>query len=262
MRNRRLFTTLFVGLSLYALPQLPCPAAADAPPAKAAAEEKPEPNVARGKIVDALGNPVAGAVVTVDHTIYYNSNIVVKTARDGTYTVKIPTQGTYRVLATLTREFHGQKYKFDLHPDVTDDFASTDGAVRNFVWKLAGEKPEPLRGNYGSPVIGYTQPGDYSMEMTDIELTLTPDGTLIDGGKGEPITAKLKSTGDGWAIPDVPVGRYKITARHAPDNAKPAPIQIRLRNKGKFADALTADFENPNGTGLAIHRIEVEVKKP
>ena len=74
--------------------------------------------------------------------------------------------------------------------------------------------------------------------------------------------ARLKSTGDGWAIPDVPVGRYKITAHHAPENAKPTPIQIRLRNKGKFADALTADFENPNGTGLAIHRIEVEVKKP
>ena len=222
----------------------------------------PEPKVAKGKVTDSRGEPIAGAVVTVDNTLFYNSNVQMKSGKDGTYRIPVPQQGTYRVTATLLREYHGKKYKFDLHPDETDDFAGNDGAIRNFTWKLSGEKPEGQLGHYGSHVVAYTVPGDFSMQMTDIELTLTPDGPLIDGSKGEPITAKLKSTGDGFAVPDVPVGRYKITARHAPEDAKPSPVQVRLRNTGKFADALTATFENPNGTGLAIHPIEVDVKKP
>jgi hypothetical protein len=268
MRKNRLIVNVLVAASLCAGVTVPsfaedAPAAKSAPAAgKADQTPKAEPNVVKGKVVDSRGEPVAGAAVVIDHTLFYNSNVQIKSGKDGSYRIAVPQQGTFRVLASLTREYHGKKYKFDLHPDTTDDFVASDGAIRNFVWKLSGEKPEGLLGNYGSPVIAYTVPGDYSMQMTDIELTLTPDGALIDGSKGEPLTAKLKSTGDGWAIPDVPVGRYKITARHAPEGEKPTPIQVRLRNTGKFADSLTADFDNPNGTGLAIHRIDVEVKKP
>lgn len=238
------------------------PVRADETPAKVEKKEaKAEPKVVKGQIVDAKGQPVAGAQVVVDNTMFYNSNIVVKSGKDGTYRVPLTQQGTYRVVVSLTKEYHGKKYKFDLAPDETDDFVASDGAVRNFTWKLAGEKPDGL-GFYGGTVVGYTRPGDYDVQMTDIELTLTPDGELIDGSKGEAVTKKLVSTGDGPAIKDVPVGRYKITAKNAPEGAKAEALQIRLRNTGKFEASLTTDFATPHGPTMAINQIEVEVKKP
>jgi hypothetical protein len=263
-----LIVNMLIGASVCAANVLPL-RAADEAPAKAAAtataadkkEEKGEPKVVKGRVVDAKGEAVAGAVVTVDNTMFYNSNIVIKSGKDGTYRTQLTQQGTYRVVASLTREYHGKKYKFDLHPEVAEDFVASDGAVRNFVWKLAGEKPDGL-GHYGGTVVGYTRPGDYDVQMTDIELTLTPDGPLIDGSKGDAITRKLISTGDGWAVKDVPVGRYKITARNAPEGAKAEALQIRSRDTGKFEGSLRTDFATPNGPTMAINRIELEVKKP
>ena len=266
MPKNCLLACVLAGASLCATPLTLIHAADDDAAARKAptaekATEKAEANVVKGKVVDARGEPVAGATVTVDHTLFYNSNIQVKSGKDGTYRVQVP-QGSYRVTASLLREYHGKKYKFDLHPETVADFAGSDGAVRNFVWRLSGEKPEGSHGHYGGFVVGYTQPGDFSVQMTDIELTLTPDGPLIDGSKGQPVTRKLVSTGDGFAVQDVPVGRYKITARNAPEDGRPEALHVRLRNTGKFAESLTAEFATPSGPGLAINRIEIEVKKP
>ncbi|HSI32227.1 MAG: carboxypeptidase-like regulatory domain-containing protein [Phycisphaerae bacterium] len=233
--------------------------AADKPAEKPA--EKPEPKVIKGRVVDAAGQPVAGAVVNADHTLLYNANTQARTGKDGTYRIKVP-NGAYRVTAKLTRDIGETRYAFDLHPETPDDVNGDEGAIRDFTWRLTGRRPAPQDGYYGGMVVAYTPPGDVDVQLEDVELTLTPDGKLIDGSDGKPITGKLVATGDGRAIRDVPVGTYTITARHVPKGAAAAPLLVRVRNTGEYAKTATTPILAPFGGNLAIHKVEVEVKKP
>jgi hypothetical protein len=229
------------------------------PAATQAKEEKPEPNVAKGRVTNSAGEPIAGATINLKNTLFYGSSAQVKTGKDGTYRVELA-RGVWHVTAQVDKVFNKKKLRIDLCPEVDEDFANTDGGVRNFTWKLTGEKEDGL-GTYGKPVIVYQEPGDYSFQLNDVELTLTPDGPLVDGSKGQPITGKPESTGDGLAVKDVPLGRYKITARLVEEGKPAQPLKVRVRNKGSFVEAVTADFESPY-PNLPIQRIEVELKKP
>ena len=160
---------------------------------------------------------------------------------------------TWAMSATHVVEFHGRTYSFPLHPSNDKAFAGNTGAVRDFAWKLTGKRPDG--GSYGAFVVGYTEPGDYSFELKDVELTLEPDGELVDGSNGETITGRLENTPDGDAVTDVPVGRYKISA-----TVGSSPLGIRIRNSdAAYASSVTSDFDAPYGS-LPIYRIDVEVK--
>jgi hypothetical protein len=229
--------------------------------ATSAADPNPEPNIIKGRVIDSAGQPIAGAVVNADHTLRYNANIEARTGKDGTYRLKVPA-GPYRITAKLTRDFHDVRYAFDLHPDTPDDVNGAEGAVRDFTWRLTGRRPPPSDGFYGGLVVAYTQPGDFSMQISDVEVTLTPDGKLVDGSNGKPITGKLVSTGDGFALRDVPVGNYKISARHVPRGEAAASLHVRVRNTGEFVATVTTPILAPYGGNLPIHKVEIEVKKP
>ncbi|HYE20362.1 MAG TPA: carboxypeptidase-like regulatory domain-containing protein [Tepidisphaeraceae bacterium] len=233
--------------------------AADKPAEKPA--EKPEPNVIKGRVVDAAGQPVAGAVVNADHTLLYNANTQARTAKDGTYRIKVP-NGAYRVTAKLTRDVGETRYAFDLHPETPDDVNGEEGAIRDFTWRLSGRRPAPSEGHYGALVVAYNDPGDFSVLWSDVELTLTPEGKLIDGSEGKPVVGKLVATGDGFAVRDVPVGTYRITARSAPKGQAATPLLVRVRNTGEFAASVTSPILAPHGGNLAIHKLEIEYKKP
>lgn len=224
-----------------------------------AKEEAAEPNVAKGRVTNSAGEPIAGALVDLKNTLFYGSSAEVKTKKDGTYRVELA-RGTWHASAHANVTYNKQKYRIDLCPDSDDDFANTDGVVRNFTFKLTGEKENGL-GTYGFPVIVYAVPGDYSFQETDVELTLTPDGPLVDGSKGQVITGKCVHTPDGTAIKDVPMGRYKVKARVV-EKGKPAEaMRVRVRNKDQeFVDEVTADFESKY-QGLAVQKIELEAQK-
>jgi hypothetical protein len=226
-----------------------------------AADPKPEPNIIKGRVIDSAGQPIAGVVVNADHTLRYNANIQARSGKDGTYRLKVPA-GPYRVTAKLTRDFLDVRYGFDLHPETPDDVNGDEGAIRDFTWRLTGRRLPPADGFYGGLVVAYTRPGDFSLQISDIELTLTPDGKLVDGSNGKPITGKLVSTGDGFALRDVPVGNYKIAARHVPKGETAAPLHVRVRNTGEFAANVTTPILAPYGGNLAIHKVEIEVNKP
>lgn len=232
------------------------PVAAAATQAK---EEQAEPNVAKGRVTNSAGEPIAGAVVDLKNTLFYGSSVEVKTKKDGTYRAELA-RGTWHVTAHVNVTYNKQKYRIDLCPDSDDDFANTDGVVRGFTLKLTGEKENGL-GTYGFPVIVYNVPGDYSFQETDVELTLTPDGPLVDGSKGQVITGKCVHTPDGTAIKDVPMGRYKVKARVVEKGKSAEPMRVRVRNKDQeFVDEVTADFESKY-QGLAVQKIELEVQK-
>lgn len=211
-----------------------------------------------GRVVDASGKALANVEVVADNQALYDSNVLGVSNTDGAYRIELPEVSTsWAVTATHVVDYHGKTYHFDLDPSATAPFAGSEGAVRDFTWKLSGTRRGG--GTLGGYVAAYTEPGDIAIESTDVELTLEPDGPLVDGSAGAKIVRKLVRTPDGDAVTDVPVGRYRIAAR-----LPTGPLEIRRRAQGEapgaYASTVTADFE-PEG-GLPIFDIQVEVRVP
>ncbi|MNR42693.1 hypothetical protein D3C85_1612320 [compost metagenome] len=84
-------------------------------------------------------------------------------------------------------------------------------------------------------------------EMSDLELTLTPIGTLLDGSAGQTIIKRGGPIAGGGGIDQIPIGRYKATARWVPEGHAPMPMQIMVSNVGKLADSVEFEFKSSNG---------------
>lgn len=212
-----------------------------------------EKGVVKGRITDSQGNPVANAQVVIEHTVYYASYVYATSDANGYYKTVVP-NGSWKASVQIQRNYLGQTYTFDLHPDNAEPFAGTNGAVRNFSWKLSGTKPEG--GFYGSYVAVYPEPGAAFL-MEDVELTLSPEGALADGSTGQIITRSLADIGGGEdGIKDVPIGKYAISARNKSTNQ---PLQLRIRNTGTYNNKVIGTFK-AGYTGSTSYQIVVQVK--
>jgi hypothetical protein len=206
-----------------------------------------------GTVLDSAGKPIQGAKVYADHTQYYNTNGIGVTDANGNYQINVSQPvGSWHATAQITKLFNGQTYTFDLDPNNDDPFSGTTGAVRNFTWKLSGKRPDGF--DYGQRVVAYADFSQFEIDMNQVELTLQPVGALPDGSTGKTIRATLSHTADGDAISDVPLARYKITAKLASQ-----ALQVRVRNQGQYLDSVTTDFYSILPT---VHRIEIEVNRP
>jgi hypothetical protein len=212
--------------------------------------------VVAGRVTDAAGEPLPSVYVVADDQLLYDSNLVAVTDEDGVYRIELPDMATtWSMSAQHVADYHDRTYHFDLHSVVDQPFSGEEGAIRDFEWLLSGE--DSHGDPYGGFVVGYARPGDSSFDVLDVELTMVPDGPLVDGSDGAVVSGGLEATGDGFALVDVPVGRYAISAV-----VNDQPLLVRVRNSGEaFEEAVVADFESPYGE-LAIHRIEVELKRP
>lgn len=236
--------TSMVFLAALLLPLLPgCEGSGGAEAASA------EGGYATGKVVDTRGNPIAGAKILLDNTVFYASYINGSTKEDGTYRLKAQ-PGAWRAYASFKTTYNGKTYNLELHPDNTDSFDHT-GAVRNFTWKLEGREPENEYGYYGGLVKVFAGSGFYDMD--DVELALAPVGPLIDGSEGK--TLVLRQGDHYWVQPgyleDIPIGRYTVTATlKNEDGARPLRIQD-WHTEGEFAPELQFDFipESSGSTG-------------
>ncbi len=218
-----------------------------------------EKGVMKGRVIDSGGQPLAGVEVVADNRQFYNTNVVGLTGAKGFYRLDVRNPvGTWHATAQLKRKLNGQSYTFDLHPENDADFAGVDGGVRNFTWKLSGERPDG--GRYGSPVIVYASlDNPYYIDTSNLELTLKPVGPLPDGSSGKTIVGKVISTGDGDAVADLPVARYEISARYLDPTAGPMSLVIRKRYDEQYAASVVADFKV---IMPSVQNIEVEVKSP
>ncbi len=193
--------------------------------------------------------------IVVDNQLLYDSNETGKTDDRGRYRIELPSfAATWSVSATHSVEYHGTTYAFSLHPNDDSAFAGNTGGVRNFEWKLSGKRPDD--GFYGAYVVGYTEPGDFDLQVRDVGLTLAPDGPSWTVRR-ETVSGKFVSTPDGDAVQDIPLGRYTISAK-----VEGVPLGIRIRNSGDaYEESLTSDFDAPYGS-LPIYNLEVELKLP
>jgi hypothetical protein len=223
----RLLTVLALGAALLA-------------PGALAQGPAAEPGFVTGSVKDRAGNPLSGVVVFVDG--FDDRNLVQTTKEDGLFRMRLP-PGAYRAVATMKRPFDGQVFEIELKPDSTDTFDSVDGAVRNFIWELTGEKVAPAMGSFGAFV--YVNLGTdfiYVEDPENITFTLTPAGPLIDGSQGEVIVRKggAPRSPEYGKILDIPTGRYTITGVYAPPGMKPQTLRFKdaWARGGEFRESL------------------------
>lgn len=212
-----------------------------------------EKGLVKGRVTDTKGNGIPNIKMVIEHTVYYGTYVFATTDQSGHYKASVP-NGSWQVTGQIERVLNGQSYRFDLHPDDPSAFAGTSGAIRNFTWKLQGAKPGG--GYYGSSVAIYPEPGT-SLELSDVEITLTPVGMLADGTAGAVITSSLTDIGGGEdGIPDVPVAKYQVTARNKTSNTA---LLIRLRNTGNYAGSVEGIFKS-GYTGSTQYQLVLQVK--
>lgn len=218
-----------------------------------------EPGVMKGRVLDSAGQPLAGVEVVADNTLFYNTNAIGVSDAKGFYRIDVSRpKGTWNATAQIKRQVSGKPFTFDLHPDNSQVFAGTDGAVRNFTWKLRGKRPDG--GNYGSSVLVYGDLGNsFWLDTTKVELTLEPVGPLADGSQGQPVVAQVVQTPDGDAVVDIPVARYTISGRYLDPEQGALPLQLRKRYTQQYSPKVELDFESQMP---GVNFIEVEVRTP
>ncbi len=211
----------------------------------------PRSGYVTGKATDIQGRPLAGARIVVNNTQFHNSNILGQTDASGRYELRT-TPGSWYVRGTTQLTFDGKSYTLDLHPDGDEAFAGSDGAVRNLSLKLAGPRTGEFGndGFYGGQIEVFT----WGLETEQVELTLEPAGKLLDGSTGKTLTRKPQN----MYIDDVPLGKYKITARYG--SAK-KPLNVRIRNKNQtYAPSVTDSFDPAYPGAEGRYKLNVEVE--
>jgi hypothetical protein len=161
---------------------------------------------------------------------------------DGKYSTDVG-PGQFATRAWTEVEYNGRKYRIDL--DSADGKGGLTkqhtkrGVVKNFVWKLDGfregvdaRSTDRYYSHHGGSI--NLNPEGHGVEFwygikkerhepelkipadAKVELTLTPDGPLIDGSQGKPVVLKIRGA-DITGYMDritrgIAIGRYKATA--------------------------------------------------
>lgn len=242
------------------------------PKIPAFAKLTPKPGFVRGYVKNTAGKPLAGAVIGVRSTGIGGSysGAQGKTDARGYYEVKVPWGAAHYYCAGYTVDYGEGRAALGLHPadGEADSFPSTKGQVENWVLlhygiadrDEASEKPA-YSGNYygGSFSVDYqvadSRPlfaDDYSLPAnSEVELTLTPDGLLLNGSQGRSFVFRKRVSEDGlhnFGVNNVPIGRYKLKARLLEgENSSP----LRIVETGPYA-SMPFGLEPKEARGQAL----------
>ena len=170
--------------------------------------------IVTGKVTDSRGNAIAGVKVVIEHTVLYASYVYATTDNNGNYKAVVPAEpaGSWTAKAQVEKTAYGKHYTFDLVPENTDPITKEHGAVRNFTWKLTGQRAG-TNGFYGAHVDLYQFGTDVPMDK--VKLVFTPFGgesTLIDGSHAVPLERNVEDVAGTFMAKDVPVGKYTVKA--------------------------------------------------
>jgi hypothetical protein len=189
-----------------------------------------ESQYVKGRVLDEAGKPVKNVKVIIEDMIVYSEAITAVTDENGYYKAKLGV-GPYRVAyGEITRTLEGRTFAMRVHSNDRNVFTDVEGAVRDLTWKLSGPTEPDSPTHYGGDVQMYYVNGGVNFDY--ITFTFEPI-ELINGSKPPAFTRKVTN---GYYIPDIPIGKYKITGTYQ------EPTQ---------SSASTLDFRdiaaNPNG---------------
>jgi len=227
--------------------------------------DQPEPYVVKGIVVNPQGQPIKGALITIDNQLLYNSNSQAVTDAQGRYRIELSTlAATYMAYAEYSTVYGGVEHSIDLLPDNDNPFAGSEGAVRNFTVKLDSSTGTGGSGEVLFYMMDLIHPLDPVLEppnRDDVTLTLEPVGAMLDGTVGgDKIVSKGSNSNNGYGVHNVPIGKYKVSAVYAPPGAEPQQMLIRVLSRGQdnaFAESVVAEFGSITSK---IHRMELELK--
>ena len=223
-----------------------------------------------GKLSDEAGKPLSNVKVSVFGYPKGNqetfAQVLEVAGPADRYSVDVP-EGTYEApRANVSVTYHGRKYVLPLAAaDGTRDWGeqkeSKTGLVRDFVWRVSGTRPTVLgeskeAAGFWGAAINLDKGADVG-DFGTIEVTLTPDGPLIDGSAGKVLTFKRVipwQKHEDHLLTDVPIGRYVASAKifaSGSDKAKALrlvvtggnPTKVDESSSGSTAEKVVVEFE-------------------
>lgn len=214
--------------------------------------ESPEPYVVKGRVVNALGDPLAGVMVYADNTFVYDSWIEGVTDQQGNYELQLPNiAASYRMGAIYETELNGETVPFHFDPEPNSAFGSNEGAVRNFVLDINKGTIQIFEFDY------YDDEEAPDVELVDIEFTLHSVGQLVDGSTDRTIiTSPSKKS---LTVEEIPIGTYELSAVWKPKDYKEVPMLVRVRFTDEYKDKVTISFEN---TFLDVFVAQIDLTFP
>lgn len=210
---------------------------------------KVQSGTVQGQAVDHRGKPLAGIHVWIKPGL--TTGVVdITTGTDGRYRADGLPYLPYTAHAWYPVSAYGKTYCYRLaHPTAAEHqpFNAQQGTTRNFKWQLSGKIPgkEDYRGSgyYGGTLtlLASSQDGGSLLNNEDrLEVTLTPDGPLIDGSAGKKLILKTNELSH---IYDIPVGKYRASAVAVTPTGSRQPVLLAAEYRSAASPSTTFTFD-------------------
>ncbi len=294
-------------------PKTAAPSAAPAA-GQTAQSPAPRPGYVSGVVLDTQGRPLAGARVYLSGTTFtqgQKTSFETVTKADGTYSLRVP-DGRYSAKASQTVTFNGATYSFILYPlsgNPKTEVDSSEGGSLDFQWRLSGlsaysgagaTKPLDFYGasielSYcGLPAEAYCRSSYTDLTPgaapagSQISVTLTPTGPLVDGSAGKPVVFQFPVSplrpdypggvgggrlvlGQNWEyhskdMNDIPLGTYMLSVTATLPDGRTQPLKVGLNGSdveyGQVPITFTPwdDFNPASYIGGGLKQVRVYVR--
>jgi len=238
----------------------------------------PKPDHIRGMAKDAAGKPLEGTRIIIESSIAggIKTSVTARTDAEGIYEIALPQGVCQVVMSGYTVRYNGRSYALPLHPvdGECEYFNAKDGHVEHFVLRTYGvadaanAERAPIYGSYyyGGHMRVLWFAHDIPQGGT-VEVTLAPQGPLLDGTSGRTLIFRIPNNNHGGdiALNDIPIGRYTMTARLL-EGGEAQPVRAKQTSgDNDFADSLQIDFESTSADQVfakagGIKRFDVMLK--
>jgi hypothetical protein len=206
----------------------------------------PEPRTVIGTTVDTAGLPLPGARIWVETELYTGTPGLGVSDPEGRYRVeRLIAQYVYTAYAWTEVDYRGRAWCLrlaPLTPPADAAFPGATGAVRDFRWRIAG----PMEDTWAAPGEDGAYWGATARLFPDfadgaydrvVELTLTPDGPLVDGTTGSTIVRAVDLATTPFAL-DIPLGAYVVTAARVEPDGSRLPLLVATEGSAPAPSAL------------------------
>lgn len=209
----------------------------------------PKPGKVRGYVKDWSGKPLAGAAIGVRSSYFagYYSGGQGKTDANGYYELTPPKGSAHFYNAGYKIEYGEGIAAVSLHPadGNLESWTTVDGKVENFVLLPFGitsrenlqnssHLPSTFYGGaifltwYGVEADDGNAPPFAIRDGSTVEITLTPEGKMLDGSAGQTyVIRKVAGISGEIRIHNIPLGRYRI-------NIKSGGKPVKIKDTAKF----------------------------
>ncbi len=223
-------------------------------------------------MLDQAGHPIPGALIWVLPAVT-TGLVTLHTDAQGRYVSPALVNVPYRTYAGFQAEYRGQTFCQRLAATTLNEYDAfspdpSGTIIRNFKWRISGAMPDGHDNFFGADVRimhrTWSDSQDYVAGDSSVELTLVPEGALIDGSAGQTVV-KSTRVGDNM-LHDIPVGHYAVKATEIRKDGSRTPLVVG-DYAGPGSATSTLDFKPQSGncvggTSNGVERAFVYVARP